>query len=84
MSVPTFFLASGKEEKKKLVNQGELETARTGQPKSNTLNCPYNELHPDGTLVVCKLPVGHTGNHELVPIGGQVTYTFTFHLGPTL
>lgn len=85
MPVPTFFLAPKKEEKRKLANQGELEIARTDQPKSDTpILCPYNELHSDGTIVACKLPVGHEGNHELVVSGGQVTYTFTFHLSPTV
>jgi hypothetical protein len=82
-----FIVSKRKDEKPKLANQGELEAARTDQPFNPNFNpCPYNELHSDGTIAICKLKRDHEGNHELVPANGngatQVTYTFTFRVGP--
>jgi len=88
--IPTPFPVKPKEEQK-LANRDKLEAARKENSEENKsmLGCPYNELHPDGSIATCKLLFGHTGNHELVEtvaVGatgtGQVTYSFTFRVGP--
>jgi hypothetical protein len=66
-----------------LANQRELNSARQGQPEPSLGGppCPYSERRPDGSFLICRLKLGHEGNHELVPPIGPVL-TLTIRLVP--